>query len=282
MVDVKHVRGELTITGSNLNDSVYIRLVGSSLAVTYSATASWSSYTSLPTYSYQTKTFAAGTVTNLVADLKGGNDTLHQEMGLSDAVVHGGPGNDKIRGRFGSFDTIARLNGDGGNDTFEVEGQFAYADGGAGSDTFRRYGTGFGPMVDYSTRTANIVADINSVGGDGEAGENDSIEKSCFGIIGGSGNDYLAGSFTAAGTFTNGEGAFKGNAGNDTIWGGIGYDVIEGGIGNDQLHSGSPGGAPDIGGALYGGVGNDTLWGSGNPSEMLNGEAGDDVIHATE
>jgi Ca2+-binding RTX toxin-like protein len=282
MVDVQVNRGILNIAGSGLNDSVHVSEIGSNLVVKYTAAASFSSVTSPPVYSYQTKIFASGSVSRVVASLKGGHDLLHWEAGPKDALVTGGGGNDRIRGRFGSaaLDKIARILGEAGADTFEVSGgAFVHADGGAGSDTFRSYNAiEFGPMVDYSARSANVIASMNGAGGDGEAGENDHIEKSCFGVIGGSGNDYLAGSLASAGTITNGEGAFYGNDGNDTIFGGVGYDAIFGGKGNDQLHSGSgPGSGPDIGGLILGGDGNDTLWGTGG-GESLNGDAGDDVL----
>jgi Ca2+-binding RTX toxin-like protein len=283
LVNIQLNGGTLNMTGSSRNDSIYIRNVGSELWVTaYNSIMTWSSSSTMPTYSSQTRKYAEGVVTSLVANLGAGNDTFHQELGVWQATVHGGQGNDTIRGRFGEYENPARLYGDAGNDTFEVSSQFAYADGGPDSDTFRTYSLpGHGPMVDYSSRNANIVADMNTPGGDGEAGENDSIEPSCFGIIGGSGNDYLVGSTNVAGTSTSGEGKFEGNDGNDTIWGGCGFDIILGGNGDDQLHSGPTGDGPNIGGAIWGDAGNDTLWGTGN-GETLDGGVGDDVIHPNE
>jgi Ca2+-binding RTX toxin-like protein len=284
LVDMQLSNGTLTITGSSRGDSIYIRPSGSNLLVTaYNAVMTWGPASSSPIYTSYTKTYVSADVEKLVANLKGGNDLLHQELGPADATVYSGEGNDKIRGRFGSFEHFGHVFGEGGNDILEVSGQFCNADGGAGADTFRSYSSGdFGPMVDYSTRTAKINADMNSVGGDGETGENDDIEKSCFGIIGGSGNDYLAGSFTVAGTFTSGEGRFYGNDGNDTIFGGVGYDAVFGGAGDDKLHSGPVGDGPDIGGLVDGGADNDEIWGTGSAFDMLIGGGGTNVIHANE
>jgi Ca2+-binding RTX toxin-like protein len=284
LVNISLSSGTLNITGSSQNDSIYIRHVGSELWVTaYNSIMTWSSYSTRPIYSSQTVKYPLGSATRLNANLYAGNDTLHQEMGPAQATVNGGEGNDRIRGRFGMFRNVARLNGNAGSDTFELQGQFAYADGGAGSDTFRWYNSGgHGPMVDYSLRTANITADMDGVADDGEAGEGDNIEPSCFGIIGGSGNDYLAGSFTVAGTSTAGEGQFYGNAGNDTIFGGVGHDRIMGGDGDDQLHGGPVGDGPGIGDFIMGENGNDTLWGTGASNDSLDGGVGEDVIHPTE
>jgi len=73
-------------------------------------------------------------------------------------------------------------------------------------------------------------------------------------IIGGSGNDVLAG-----------------NAGNDTIYGGAGNNYLYGGSGNDSLYGG-----PGVN-RLFGGDGNDALYGG---SGFLDGGAGDDTISA--
>jgi Ca2+-binding RTX toxin-like protein len=285
LVNIQLNGSTLNITGSARNDSIYIRRDGSNLVVTaYNSIISWSSSSTMPTYKSQTKTYLADSVDRLVANLGGGNDTLRQDHScIADAQVHGGEGNDAVRGYFGTYEHIAHIYGDGGNDTFETEGQFCFTDGGAGGDTFRAYDLpGHGPMVDYSTRTANVVADMDDIADDGEAGEHDNIERSCFGIIGGSGNDYLAGAFSVAGLDSTGEGNFNGNDGNDTIFGGAGFDVILGGEGDDQLHGGPVGDGPDIGDYILGEGGNDTLWGTGDASDSLDGGVGDDVIHPTE
>jgi Ca2+-binding RTX toxin-like protein len=284
LVNIQLNGSTLNILGGNSNDSIYIRHVGSNVVVTaYNSVSLSGPQSTRPIYSNQTYSYPISSVKRLVAHLGGGNDTLHQQMGPRDATVTTGTGNDKVRGRFGTFEKIAHIYGQGGNDTFELEGQFSYADGGAGSDTFRAYSLpGHGPMVDYSSRSGNIVADMDDIADDGEAGENDKIERSCFGIIGGSGNDYLAGAFSVAGINTNGEGQFWGNAGHDTIFGGCGHDRILGGPGNDQLHGGPMGDGPDIGDYIRGEDGNDTLWGTGDSADDLDGGPGADVIHPTE
>ncbi|MGH6999627.1 MAG: calcium-binding protein, partial [Phenylobacterium sp.] len=70
----------------------------------------------------------------------------------------------------------------------------------------------------------------------------------------------------------------EGGAGDDTLRGGDGDDTLSGGAGADSLMGGA--GADQ----LYGGEGNDTLDGGDAPEgrfDILDGGAGDDVIHMT-
>jgi Ca2+-binding RTX toxin-like protein len=81
-------------------------------------------------------------------------------------------------------------------------------------------------------------------------------------LMGGDGDDTLTGDYRA-----------------NTLSGGGGNDMITGGPGNDTLNGG------EGGDTLNGGLGDDTLNGGaqadGNtPSQQLNGDGGDDIIHA--
>jgi Ca2+-binding RTX toxin-like protein len=275
LVDIHLTGGTLFINGSSRSDSIYVNVVGSNIEVTaYNGIMIVYPTSTHPIYSDLKKTIATASVDFMIVDLKGGNDVLHSPIPVGSATVHGGAGNDKIRGRYGSFRDEGYVYGDEGDDTFECGGQFCNADGGAGADTFRSYASDFGPIVDYDTRTASLNVDMNSVGSDGEAGENDNVEPSCFGVRGGSGNDYIAGSFTVVGTITSGEGRFYGGDGNDTIDGGVGYDAVLGEGGDDVLYSGAVGDGPDIGGYVDGGLGSDIVHGTGNPGDMLFGGGG--------
>lgn len=283
LVKVSLSNGVLSILGSTGADHVTVNLANSKIhVVAHNAVKTWPVGYLKPLYGDLVRDYSAASVGAMSVDLGAGNDFFEQSLGVDDATVHGGAGDDTILGRFGVVGITAHVFGDDGNDTFEISGQFCNVDGGAGADTFRNYMNDVGPLVDYSSRSANVSIDMNSPGGDGEAGENDSVEPSCYGVVGGSGNDYIMGATSVAGTVTNGEGMFWGNDGNDTIFGGVGYDVINGGNGNDQLHLGPVGDGPNIGGAIHGGEGNDTLWGTGSNSDMLDGGSGNNVIHPTE
>ena len=81
-------------------------------------------------------------------------------------------------------------------------------------------------------------------------------------------------------SFRNGDGHFRGLAGNDTIEAGYGDDTLEGGNGNDSLNGGH--GADTLGGGngndtLAGGDGNDRLFG-GRGADTLHGGKGNDYL----
>ncbi|HEY7091309.1 MAG TPA: hypothetical protein VH518_24650 [Tepidisphaeraceae bacterium] len=288
LIDVHLSGSTLVINGSNGSDLIYVAQNNSGqLAVVAPYGITMMQHGGM-VYLPLLATFSPASVSAIDIDLKSGNDALIKTTPLvPDTSVHGGTGNDGISGYFGGTDNngipvTGHVYGDGGNDTLSIAGQFCYADGGSGADTFRNYLGLTGPIVDYSTRSSDVTVDMNSAGGDGEAGENDSVEPSCFGIRGGSGDDLLIGASTVAGTVNGGEGNFYGGDGNDTIFGGVGFDVISGGEGNDELHGGPVADGPDIGDIIYGGNGNDTLYGTGHDSDILDGGAGTNVIYASE
>jgi Ca2+-binding RTX toxin-like protein len=280
LVTAQLSNGTLAINGSTGHDNVRVRLVNSNVEVTaFGGTLIVHVQQPWPTYTDWTKTFPAASVNDIVVNLKGGNDRYLQELPWGSTQVHGGPGNDAIRGRLGGYRHEANAYGEEGNDLLEIDGQFCWADGGAGADTIRAWNPGvdMGCIADYAARTNAVIVDMNSAGGDGESGEGDTIDPSCFGVRGGSGDDLIVGGFDPAGQYASGEGRYYGSQGNDTVWGGSGFDMIFGGDGDDELHSGPAAASGLNNDQVFGEGGNDTLVGTGN-GEVLNGGAGDNVI----
>jgi Ca2+-binding RTX toxin-like protein len=157
----------------------------------------------------------------------------------------GGPGNDRLDGRFGP-------------DVFE---------GGDGVDT-----------VSYASRIVGVNATIDGVADDGDAvgpiggdleptdRRRDNIETDVENVEGGAGNDVLAGDTDAN--------RLSGGPGDDTIFGGDGLgpdDSLTGGPGDDRVHGG------DGGDLVLGGEGNDFLDG-GSGADELGGEGGNDQL----
>ncbi|MBM7785310.1 calcium-binding protein [Tenggerimyces flavus] len=158
-----------------------------------------------------------------------GNDLVQATPNSWTVSLHGGPGNDSHRGGRGNDDL----------------------DGGPGPDGF--YGGGGRDVVDYSSRTTKVSADLDGVQDDGELNERDVIKTDVEGFRGGSAGDTLIGNESANSIF-GGPGndtifgfggadflignAF-GNDGDDTIFGGNGPDEIQGGAGNDGLDGGA-------------------------------------------
>lgn len=161
-------------------------------------------------------------------------------LGIADASLGGGSGNDLLTGNSGHN----LLTGGGGNDTLF---------GGAGNDTLRGDG---GDDVLYGDTGNDELR--------GGAG-NDTL-------FGGSGRDQLFGDA--------GDDLLFGGAGNDRLSGGNGNDTLDGGAGDDRLSGGRGrdrliGG--DGNDTLNGGEGRDTLIG-GAGRDVLTGGAGADVF----
>ncbi len=198
-------------------------------------------------------------------------------------TLRGTPNADTING-LGQND---RLFGNAGDDTIDGGAGNDTIDGGAGNDT-----------LTYASATANVtvslaVATVQVTGGAG----NDRVSD-FENLIGGAGNDTLAGD--------SGNNLVQGGAGNDSINASGGDDTIEGGGGNDSM-DGSLGNdtlsyasaisnitfslaltaAQETGGAgrdtatdfenLIGGAGNDNLTGS-TGDNVLTGGAGADSL----
>ena len=153
-------------------------------------------------------------------------------------------------GEAGEQDSIAgdveALVGGEGADTLSGDGGDNVLDGGPGADVM--LGGGGLDAVDYSSRIAPVVADLDGrPGDDGEAGEGDTIGADIAGVFGGGGDDVLTGN-ALDGFLDGGPGADRltDAGGEDYLDGGAGDDAIESddgdedfvtcGTGNDQVH----------------------------------------------
>jgi Ca2+-binding RTX toxin-like protein len=189
-----------------------------------------------------THEFDVASVSRIVADLRGGNDTLACDDTVQVPVQAGGGGGvDNIRG--GSADDVL-----GGNDQSDV------LEGGPGHDTLTGGGGG--------DRLIGGDDDDTLDGGD----NNDTI----FGgsgydtILGGGGIDRIHGD--------DGDDWIDGQTSADFLWGDQGFDYIFGGEDdNDRLW----GGTEDD--TLDGGSGNDTLVGE-TGMDVLIGQEGNDSL----
>ena len=135
-----------------------------------------------------------------------GNDTI--VGGALDDILAGGVGADKI-------------DGGAGND---------FIDGGPGDDT-----------ADYTWTALGVVANLIT----GQAGGSESAADEITNIeyvIGGSGNDAIAGNFLAN--------LLNGGTGADTLRGGAGGDFLIGGLGDDRLDGGDLFGLTAHGGSV--------------------------------
>ncbi|MFF3333362.1 calcium-binding protein [Streptomyces sp. NPDC002888] len=153
-------------------------------------------------------------------DLGDRDDTATIPAGNSAyAGIHGGTGNDVIRGSGASV-----LYGEAGNDRLE---------GGGGVWGLGSFG---GPGND--TLTACHYECHGGAGNDSLTGDTEEIENNLFGD---DGNDVLHGR-TGADVLYGGKGNDKlyGEQGNDVLYGNSGNDVLYGGPGRDRL-SGGPG-----------------------------------------
>ena len=151
--------------------------------------------------------------------------------------VHGSAYSDFIRGNDERNAVSARA----GNDTVVTLGGDDTINGNAGGDSILG-GTG-DDTVTYADRTARVTVSLNSLDGDGEAGESDNIYDDVENLKGGSGDDELTGQATLA--VSNN---FDGNGGADTLNGGAGDDNADGGAGDDII-IGDPGSDQYLGGS---------------------------------
>jgi Ca2+-binding RTX toxin-like protein len=202
----------------------------------------------------------AGALTVLGGD---GDDSITGGSGADD--LSGGDGADTLKGGLGN-DTY-----DGGNDNDRFD-ESRPASGTNGDDVITD-SSGVRDVVDYSTRSAALVVDIEAVAGSGDDGEvalseHDQIVSGVDGVLGGSGADSITGD--AAGNL------LLGGAGNDTLIGGGGNDSIDGQTGDDLLNEGATSSGGD---SLVGGAGIDTLDYSARSADLvitMDGAAADD------
>ena len=213
-------------------------------------------------------TIGAVAPARITFDGMAGNDTLIGASGGTNAgeptvanaplsVLNGGEGNDTLNG--GS--RADALNGGPGDDTMAGNGGNDSLNGGTGADSM---GGGEGvDTVSYADRAVGVVVTLDDLANDGTPannehpeGERDNVRTDVERVIGGRGNDRIAGN-GAANIFSGGEG-------NDTLEGAGGNDIMEGGGGDDTLRGGE---GNDI---LVGGLGHDSLF----------GDAGNDFLRA--
>jgi Ca2+-binding RTX toxin-like protein len=187
-----------------------------------------------------------------------GKDVLSD--GPGPGLLMGGAGNDKISGNKGQdsleggagADTLDGAAGDDGlfggpgNDALQGGAGSDYLDGDKGSDSIHG-----GPGVDvvgYSNRSNPVTVDLTgSKRNDGEAGEKDTVGIDIESIVGGRGNDRLAGNGAANNIYGGpGHDSIRGAAGNDMLIGAGGDDQLDGNSGDDHLYAGfEPGGPRD-------------------------------------
>jgi Ca2+-binding RTX toxin-like protein len=162
------------------------------------------------------------------------NDVVSLLMGLP-SVVDAGADDDRV-GVGGSIletEPTHTLIGGPGNDVLAGGHGADLIDGGPGRDVMTG-GNNEHDIVDYSSRTARVVADLDGAQeDDGEANERDTIGDGVEGIRGGSAGDTLTGNAE--------RNELAGNGGPDTLFGNQEGDELTGGTGDDTIHGG-PGG----------------------------------------
>ena len=189
-----------------------------------------------------------------------GDDTL--SGGTGPDVLIGDAGNDLLTGSagddrlFGDDVLGGAVAGDAtGNDTLGGSAGRDTLYGGLGADVLSG-GAGSQDLVNYSSRTADLIVLIGVAGesGAGGSGEGDTVTTDTEKVNGGSGNDRLVGS-----------------GGDNVLWGGAGNDTIEGQGGNDLIFGVE---GDDL---LRGGTGNDTIQGGLGADDMA-GQDGLDTL----
>ena len=204
-------------------------------------------------------------------DGESGDDEL---FGGGDAdLLKGGPGADRLDGG-GGADTEM---GESGDDVFDQGTDPNGPDvlsGGGGFD-----------LVAFDLRDGPLDVTVGAGADDGEVGEGDDVGADVEGVLGGSGNDDIAGN--------DDDNVLRGGPGNDQIDGGEGDDVVDGDGGNDDLEGGDgedmasffggPAVTANLGTGSATGEGTDTLSGfehleGGAHGDVLTGDAGDNVL----
>jgi Ca2+-binding RTX toxin-like protein len=195
----------------------------------------------------------------------GGNDTLDGYEGND--RLWGGDGDDFLEGGYGN-DALA---GGNGHDSLLGQDGNDREYGGPGVDKFYQSSDPSGPDADqffggadedeavYISRSRPIRADNDGAkGDDGAKGEHDTIGTDVENIVGGEGDDWIAGN--------SARNVLVGWTGNDVLAGGGGNDALSGGAGRDRL---------------YGGPGDDGLVGdegNGGYADQMFGGSGRDLV----
>jgi RTX calcium-binding nonapeptide repeat (4 copies) len=191
------------------------------------------------------------TLTGTSLDGGAGNDTL-TASGTEDTTLDGGPGADVLMGGpMNDLLVVSDIDADGG----QHEPAPDRVDGGPGVNT-----------ATYRGRARGVVVDLAAGGGQGAAGEGDTLVN-VQNIDGGRGDDRLRGD--------GGPNDLNGGAGNDRLSGRGGDDLLTGNTGRD---------------ALFGGTGDDRLDGSSadgidladTKHEALDCGAGADLVESVD
>jgi len=206
--------------------------------------------------------------------------SLFSITGLTEVVIHGADGNDKLTMNAEVPLTVS-LYGDNGNDILRGGNYNDSLFGGAGNDTL--YGSLGNDYLDGGNGFDILY------GQDGNdtlvAGSGDTLSNT---LDGGAGSDTLHGSngnnTLTGGTDTSNDGAdtIYGYEGNNTIFGGFGNDIILAGNGNNNANGGSGNDTITLGhgnNLVNGSYGDDTIT-AGNGTNTLNGNDGNDIILA--
>ena len=164
--------------------------------------------------------FLMSKVQRLSIVLGDGADRLDSVGRLPRMMVDAGKGNDTVMTSSGND----YVNAGPDNDNVGTRGGADVIDGGAGNDRLNG-GTGLNTL-DYAKRTIAVTVDLDARAG-GQAGEADVLDNFSV-ILGGAGNDTLAGSARSINEI-------QGNGGNDRLVARGDLDELFGGTGNDTL-----------------------------------------------
>ena len=203
---------------------------------------------------------------NDVGDGAGGDDTL--QGGSGDDAVDGKAGDDLVQGSLGDDSVIGdtgddNLTGSDGVDVLRPGPGADTVDAGAGNDSifldaFGRDetddvngGIGFdkGSYVNRLTSVRIIEANLETLGGEKDAGEND-VLRSIESYAGGRAADIITGVLSSnASTYLgeSGNDQIFGSSGNNTVIGGAGADQLDGNGGDDIIDGKSGEGATAVG-----------------------------------
>ena len=260
--------------GSDASENSVVSVSGSTLTATFSG--------------FQTQTFAASSVQEIVFVGLGGNDVFTNNTSIP-ASAFGNDGNDRLNGGSGA-DFLGGgagdddLRGNGGNDILYAGNDINSSDqlhGGDGDDSVLG-GPGISRLFGNGGNDLLIGGDKDDFASGGEGDDTIYPGAGDDTVITGNGNNVVAG-FDGDDTITGGTGMdiLYGGKGEDTINGGGGQDTIGGQDDNDIL-AGGDGEDFIIGGdgddEISGGRGNDSLFGD-HGDDVVFGGSGDDSIH---
>jgi Ca2+-binding RTX toxin-like protein len=254
--------GELTVTGTDQDDTITVRCEGGDVTVNQSRPSGGPD--------------ACDGVVRIVVLAGGGADVVNlgevspnSFENLARVHVRGEEGADRIVGsergdQLHGGGGVDELRGGKGADLLKPGAGAGQVLGGKGHDTVRMSGDDRWAVEDERiTRftPSEEVVELASV-------EEAHVEG------GGGNNTIVAAAFTGRVSMTGGDGADRivSGAGNDALLGGSGRDQLLGGAGNDELRGGS---GDD---ELRGGDGSDQLLGGGGDDVCVGGPGGDSFL----